>query len=103
MLSVEFILSLVVLGSFVGFIAGLLGVGGGGIMVPCLTALFLWQGWPKDSIVHLALGTSMASIVVTSLASMIAHHRKKGVQWSIVKPMAPGIVIGSFLSAYIAG
>lgn len=102
MLDLSFILSLVVLGSVVGFVAGLLGVGGGGLMVPILTSLFLWQGIPLEKVVHLALGTSMASIVVTSFSSLRAHHKNRGVEWLTVKSMAPGILLGAFAATFLA-
>lgn len=97
-----FICYLMILGAITGFMAGLLGIGGGGIMVPVLTSLFLWRGIDADGAVHLALGTSMASIVMTSLASMRAHHRKQGVHWHVVRSMAPGILIGTFIATFIA-
>ncbi len=96
-----FLLSLVTLGAFVGFMAGLMGVGGGGIMVPMLTTIFLWQGMPVEQVVHLALGTSMASIVITSFSSLRAHHKKGGVRWPVVKLMTPGIIVGTFLSTFL--
>ena len=102
MLGFEWLAGFLLLGSVVGFVAGLLGVGGGGIMVPALTAIFLSQGVPVDKVVHLALGTSMASIVATSLASMRAHHANGGVLWTVVKGMTPGIIIGTFLATFIA-
>lgn len=93
-----FIISLIALGGFVGFAAGLLGVGGGGIMVPMLTTIFLWQGLDADSAVPLALGSSMAAIVATSFSSMRAHHRHGGVIWSVVLAMTPGIFVGAVLA-----
>ena len=101
MLEPEWILSFLLLGSFVGFMAGLLGLGGGGIMVPVLTALFLSQGVPVESVVHLALGSSMASIIVMSISSLRAHHLKDGVVWYIVKGMLPGIIVGTFIATFI--
>lgn len=98
----EIIFSFLLLGAVVGFTAGLLGVGGGGIMVPVLTTIFLYQGVPVDKVVHLALGTSMASIIFTSIASLRAHHARDGVIWSIVKQMVAGILIGTFLATFIA-
>jgi uncharacterized membrane protein YfcA len=95
-------LSYLLLGAFVGFFAGLLGVGGGGIMVPVLTSLFVAQGFPKDSVVHLALGTSMAAIVMTSIASLRAHHRHQAVRWDIVRSITPGILVGTFAATFIA-
>lgn len=98
----EWIIAFLVLGAVVGFMAGLLGIGGGGIMVPALTTIFLAQGVAVEQVVHMALGTSMASIVMTSFASMRAHHKRGAVQWSIVKIMAPGVVIGTFGATFLA-
>jgi len=95
-------LTYLALGAFVGFFAGLLGVGGGGIMVPVLTSLFVAQGFPKDTVVHLALGTSMAAIVLTSLASLRAHHRHGAVRWDVVRHITPGILAGTFAATFIA-
>jgi uncharacterized membrane protein YfcA len=95
-------LSYLALGAVVGFFAGLLGVGGGGIMVPVLTSLFVAQGMPKDSVVHLALGTSMAAIVMTSIASLRAHHKHGAVRWDVVRYIAPGIVVGTFAATFVA-
>ncbi|WP_198673647.1 sulfite exporter TauE/SafE family protein [Algibacillus agarilyticus] len=102
MLEIEWILSFLLLGSVVGVMAGLLGIGGGGIMVPMLTSIFLAQGVPVDKVVHLALGTSMASIIFTSISSMRAHHTNGAVNWTIVKVMGVGVVLGTFLSTFIA-
>lgn len=98
---IEVIISLLLLGSAVGFTAGLLGVGGGAIMLPGLTAIFLYQGVPVDNVMHLALGTSMASIIFTSTSSLRAHHAREGVIWAIVKRMVVGILIGSFLATFV--
>ena len=99
-MSIEFLLAFLLLGAFVGFMAGLFGIGGGGIMVPVLTSLFLAKGVPIENVVHLALGTSMASIIITSFSSMRAHN--KNVSWNIVKAMSIGILIGTFLATFIA-
>ncbi len=101
MLSPELLFAFLLLGSFVGFMAGLLGIGGGGIMVPVLTTLFLYQGFPLDSVIHIALGTSMASIILTSLSSLRAHDIKGAVRWTIVKDMSPGIIVGTFLATFL--
>jgi len=102
MFELEWIVLFLLLGAFVGFIAGLLGVGGGGILVPILTSLFVLQGVPANKVVHLALGTSMACIIITSLSSLRAHHIKGAVIWRIVKMMSFGIIIGTFISTFIA-
>lgn len=101
-MGIEWIVAFLVLGAVVGFMAGLLGIGGGGIMVPMLTTIFLAQGIPVEQVVHMALGTSMASIVMTSFASMRAHHKKGAIQWDIVKVMAPGVIIGTFAATFLA-
>lgn len=90
------------LGAAVGFFAGLLGVGGGGIMVPVLASLFAAQGFAPDKLVHMALGTSMAAIVMTSLSSMRSHHRHGAVLWPVVKRITPGILVGTFAATFIA-
>lgn len=95
-------LSYPVLGAVVGFFAGLLGVGGGGIMVPVLTSLFVAQGFPAESVVHLALGTSMAAIVLTSFASLRAHHSHGAVRWDVVRHITPGILVGTFAATFVA-
>lgn len=90
-----------VLGTLAGFFAGLLGVGGGGIIVPILAVIFTAQQFPPEHIMHLALGTSLATIVFTSISSFRAHHRHGAVLWSVVKTIAPGIVLGTFLGAQV--
>lgn len=102
MLELEFIFAYIALGSVVGVLAGLLGIGGGLLMVPALTSLFIWQGYPLEQVVHLALGTSMASIVLTSVSRMRAHNRRGGVIWPVVKNISPGIVLGAFLATFLA-
>jgi uncharacterized protein len=90
------------LGAFAGFFAGLLGVGGGAIMVPVLTMFFAAQGFPEASVVHLALGTSMATIIFTSISSLRAHHKHGAVLWKVVRDIAPGIVVGTLAGAHFA-
>ncbi|EIJ34733.1 sulfite exporter TauE/SafE family protein [Thiothrix nivea] len=95
-------LILLALGAVVGFFAGLFGVGGGGIMVPALTTLFIAKGFPADQVVHLALGTSMAAIVMTSVSSLRAHHAKGAVLWPVVRSITPGILLGTFAATFVA-
>lgn len=90
-------------GGFVGFFAGLLGIGGGLIIVPVLIALFTAQDFPADRIIHMALGTTMATIIFTSMASLRTHHRHGAVNWQIVKNISPGIVLGTLAGATLAG
>ncbi|MDB5797398.1 MAG: hypothetical protein JWP36_1300 [Paucimonas sp.] len=89
-------------GAFVGFLAGLLGIGGGMTLVPILAALFTAQHVAPDHVVHLALGTGMASIMFTSASSARAHAAMGAVDFSLVKKIAPGMVIGSLGSALSA-
>ena len=102
MLAIEWLLLFLVLGALVGFMAGLLGIGGGGIMVPALTSIFLWQGVAVDNVVHLALGTSMASMIVTSYSSFRAHNSRGGVLWGVFRGMVPGIILGAFSATFLA-
>ena len=90
------------LGAFAGITAGLLGVGGGLIIVPVLVAVFQLQAFDSMIVMQLALGTSLATIVFTSLSSVIAHHRRGAVFWAMVGKMAPGMLLGAMLGAYIA-
>ncbi|MBX3650313.1 MAG: sulfite exporter TauE/SafE family protein [Burkholderiales bacterium] len=90
------------LGAFVGFFAGLLGIGGGAAMVPVLAFIYAAKGFDAAQVVHLALGTSMATILFTSVSSVRAHHGHGAVNWTAVKRMAPGIVAGTFGGALLA-
>jgi len=90
-------------GAFVGFLAGLLGIGGGMTLVPVLSALYTAQSLAPDHTVHLALGTAMASVVFTSSSSVRAHHRHGAVDWSIVRRMAPGMAAGALASTLASG
>lgn len=98
----EWIAAYLALGSLVGFLAGLFGIGGGALMVPILTTLFMMQGFPAGQVVHLALATSMASIIATSISSLRAHHRHGAVIWPVVASLAPGVVAGTFGAALLA-
>ena len=89
-------------GIFVGFFAGLLGIGGGSVMVPILSLTFAAQGFSGDRLVHMALATSMATIIPGGIASAWMHHRHEAVNWSVVKQLLPGILAGTFSGAVIA-
>jgi uncharacterized membrane protein YfcA len=95
-------LSYPLLGVFAGFVAGLFGVGGGLTIVPLLFMIFTAQNFPVEHSMHLALGTSMATIVFTSIASMRAHHSHGAVRWDIVKSFAPGLVVGTLSGSFFA-
>ena len=90
------------LGAVTGVLAGLLGIGGGVIIVPALGVLFAHQQFAPDQIQHMVVGTSLASILFTSISSMKAHHERENVDWSIVRRMAPAIVIGTLSGAWLA-
>lgn len=91
------------LGAFVGLLAGLLGVGGGLIIVPVLSGLFIAQGIHGDIVMHLALGTSLASILATSISSVYSHHRKGAVLWPAAFRLTPGILLGAWSGGMAAG
>lgn len=93
------IIELVLLGISTGFLAGLLGIGGGMLMVPFITIIMSHRGVAPDLAVKMAIATSMATIIFTSMSSVWAHHRRGGVRWDIVKRLAPGIVTGSIIGS----
>jgi len=99
--SMEFALYLL-LGGFAGVLAGLFGVGGGLIIVPVLVFSFTAQGFDPLILTHLAVGTSLATIVFTSLNSILTHHRKGAVRWAVVRWMTLGILIGAALGSVTA-
>ncbi len=103
-----FILCLVALGATVGFVAGLLGIGGGMMLVPFLAMLLPLYGVPQELVVHAAIATGMATIVFTSISSMRAHHRQRAIRWDIVWIIGPGLIVGGLLSggavfSYLSG
>ena len=95
------ILALLAMGCFGGFAAGLLGVGGGMILVPFITMVLAARGVPDELVVHMAIATSLGTIMFTSLSSVRAHHKHGAVVWRIVKLLAPGILIGSTVGPWI--
>jgi len=97
------IVAFVALGALVGFLAGLLGIGGGMTMVPLLTIAFSREGFAVEHVVHLAVATATATILFTSIASTREHHRHRAVLWRVVAGMAPGIVVGSLVGPQIVG
>lgn len=96
------LLPFALLGAMAGTVAGLLGVGGGILVVPGLALLLAGGEVPADRLMQVAVGTSLANIVVTSLSSIRAHHRRGAVRWPVVARMTPGIVAGALLGAVIA-
>jgi uncharacterized membrane protein YfcA len=100
--SLTYWLAYLAFGCAAGVIAGLLGVGGGIVVVPALYFLFTAQGLPHDHIMQMALGTSLATIVFTSVASFRAHGRRGAVRWDIFRSITPGILVGSLVGSWIA-
>ncbi len=93
------IAELAALGLGTGFLAGLLGIGGGMLMVPFITIIVGHRGVPGDLAVKMAIATSMATIIFTSISSVRAHHKRGAVRWDIVRRLAPGIIIGSLIGS----
>ncbi|MDK9706004.1 MAG: sulfite exporter TauE/SafE family protein [Desulforhopalus sp.] len=89
-------------GGVAGILAGLLGIGGGLVIVPMLVYVFELNAFPKELIMHLALATSMASIMFTSVSSFMAHHRRGAVRWDVVRKIVVGILVGTFLGSFYA-
>ena len=93
------VVELAALGIATGFLAGLLGIGGGMLMVPFITIIMSNREVAPDLAVKMAIATSMATIIFTSMSSVWAHHKHGAVRWDIVKRLAPGIVAGSFVGS----
>lgn len=93
------IVELVILGLATGFLAGLLGIGGGMIMVPFVTLILSGRSVSPDLAVKMAIATSMATIIFTSLSSVRSHHKRGAVRWDLVRGLAPGIVMGGALAS----
>ncbi len=90
------------LGALAGTLAGLFGIGGGLVIVPVLIFSFGVQGVSSEIAAHLAVGTSLATIVFTSLSSIRSHHLKRAVRWDVFRPMVIGILVGAALGAWTA-
>ena len=93
------VIELAALGLVTGFLAGLLGIGGGMIMVPLISAILSGRGVAPGLAVKMAIATSMGTIIFTSVSSVRAHHKKGAVRWDIVKRLAPGIVLGAMVAS----
>jgi uncharacterized membrane protein YfcA len=91
-----------IIGVVAGYLAGLLGIGGGFIVVPALTLLFLRDSVTAPWAIHIAVATSLATMLVTSLSSILAHHRRGAIRWPLVRSLAAGLVLGAVLGAIIA-
>ena len=98
----EWLIAYLILGTFVGFFAGLFGIGGGLVMVPVLSFLFDAQNFNAQNNMHLALGTAMAAILVSAASSARAHHAHGAVNLTIVRTMTPGLLLGTALGTLLA-
>jgi hypothetical protein len=98
----EILLIYLAVGAFAGLIAGLFGVGGGLVIVPVLVYVFTQQGMDQGILVHMAIGTSLATIVFTSISSVRSHHKRGAVLWQVFWRLTPGIIVGALLGALIA-
>ncbi|MFC5497707.1 sulfite exporter TauE/SafE family protein [Caenimonas terrae] len=96
------IAELLLLGLATGFLAGLLGIGGGMLMVPAVTFVLAAKGFPPEHIVKMAVATSLATICFTSISSVRAHHKRGAVLWPVVLRLTPGILLGAALGAQVA-
>jgi len=96
------VLILIGVGALAGTLAGLLGIGGGIIIVPVLALIFDSQGISADVLMHVSIGTSLATIVITSLSSIRAHQQHQAIHWSVFRQITPGILFGAFMGAVIA-
>ena len=96
------LLAYLLTGAAAGLMAGLLGVGGGIIIVPVLAWLFAQHGFASESLMHYAVGTSLAVIIPTSLSSTLSHQRLGSVQWPVARRMMAGILPGALLGSWLA-
>jgi uncharacterized membrane protein YfcA len=90
-------------GAFVGFFSGMLGIGGGSAMVPVLAFIFAAKGFPPAHVVHIALGTGVASMLFSAAASVRSHHVRKSVNWHAVRVLSAGVLIGTLGGSLLAG
>jgi uncharacterized membrane protein YfcA len=101
-LLIQMLVLLVVIGGFAGVLAGLLGVGGGIVLVPAFFYAFQTLGFGGPQLMQLCLATSLATIIVTSLRSVMSHNKKGAVDWEILRGWAPGIIVGAVLGVLVA-
>lgn len=96
------LIQFLMIGLLAGYLAGFLGIGGGFVVVPALTWLFLQDPITAPFAIHMAIGTSLATMLVTSLSSIAAHHRKQAIRWPLVRRLTPGLLLGAVLGAVLA-
>jgi len=102
MLLIQMLVLLLVIGGFAGVLAGLLGVGGGIVLVPAFFYAFQTLGYDGPQLMQICLATSLATIIVTSVRSVLSHNKKGAVDWAILRTWAPGIAIGAVLGVLVA-
>ncbi len=95
-------LSYAIIGVFAGVSAGLLGLGGGLVSVPALLYVFKFYGMPDAHLMHIAVSTSLMAIIVTSMSSLMAHHKRGNVDWPLMRQLSIGLIVGAFLGSYFA-
>ena len=100
-LLLQMLFLLATIGAFAGVLAGLLGVGGGIVLVPAFLYAFQTLGYAGPDLMRLCLATSLATIIVTSVRSVLSHHRKGAVDWTILRRWAPGIAAGAVLGVLV--
>lgn len=101
-ITIPFILIYLAVGSIAGFLAGLLGVGGGLVIVPALVMIFTAQQYNHEYIQHMALGTSLATIIFTSISSVRSHMQRQNVDFKTAKTITIGTLLGTLIGTYIA-
>ncbi len=97
------LLAMLAAGLLAGFAAGIFGIGGGFVVVPALFVVLPLLGGLKSEYAHVAIGTSAATIIFTSIRSLRSHHKRGAVEWEVLKTWAPWIVIGAALGVALAG
>lgn len=96
-----FWIAYMILGALAG-LAGGIGLGGGIIIVPALLLFFTWQNFPADILMHIAVATSLCTIIFTAISATYAHHKNKNILWEQVLLLTPGIVVGAIFGALVA-
>ncbi|WP_120501975.1 sulfite exporter TauE/SafE family protein [Roseovarius sp. EL26] len=102
MLLAQMLILLMAIGAFAGVLAGLLGVGGGIVLVPAFFYTFQTLGYDGPQLMQMCLATSLATIIVTSVRSVLSHNKKDAVDWGILRSWAPGIAVGAVLGVVLA-
>lgn len=98
----EYLIYYFLLGTVAGTLAGMLGIGGGLIIVPVMAWLLTQQDIAPDHIMHIAIGTSLATILLTANSSVWAHHKRGAVRWDVIKRMFPGLLLGTLIGSWLA-